>query len=87
MYILFNVTKDEANEIQKDKIPYCRVLGYTNNGKAYLKTIKKDITIYTNIKNGLHKSLDIEIRISKILDMVYNLNLFELEQKGPIAAE
>ncbi|MGM9969640.1 MAG: nucleotidyltransferase family protein, partial [Anaeroplasma sp.] len=84
IYVLTNVKKVDINQIQNIKIPYCRVLGYNQKGKEYLNTIKKEIIIYTNIKNNLHYSLDIELRISKLFDFIFNLDLFRLEQKGPI---
>ena len=87
MYILFNIKRADINDILKDRIPYVRVLGYSKNGKEYINKIKKDILIYTNIKEGLHKSLDIELRISRLLDYIYNLDLFTLEQKGPQTIE
>jgi len=84
MYILFNITKDVINKIYQDDINYIRVLGYTNIGKEYLNKMKKNINIYTNIKEGINDILDIEIKISKNLDNIYNTNIFNLEQKGPI---
>ncbi len=81
IYILFNVTKSDINSI--NDIDFVRVLGYSNNGKEYINTIKHDIKIYTNIKEGISKVLDIEIKISKILDIIFDTNLFMLEQKGP----
>lgn len=81
MYILFNIAKNEINKA--NNIDFIRVLGYSNMGKEYLNTIKKDVKIYTNIKNGLSNILDIELKVSKIIDMIYNTNLLYLEQKGP----
>ena len=71
------------DEIQKNGIDYIRVLGYTNKGREYLNTIKKNIKVYTNIKNGINLALDIELKASKILDIIYNLNLLNKEQSGP----
>ena len=87
VYILFNIKKIDINELLMDKIPYVRVLGYSKNGKDYINKIKKDVLIYTNIKEGLHKSLDIELRISRLLDYIYDLDLFTLEQRGPQTIE
>lgn len=81
--ILFNLNKDEITNLNDLPLDFVRVLGYSSNGKEYLSTIKKDKKIYTNIKEGINKILDIEIRISKILDVIYNTNLLTLEQKGP----
>ncbi|RIA64874.1 putative nucleotidyltransferase [Anaeroplasma bactoclasticum] len=82
MYILFNIKKDEMNQITSPE--FLRVLGYSNKGKEYLNHLKKDIPIYTNIKEGINPALDIEIRASKVLDSIFGLNLLKLEQKGPI---
>ena len=85
MYILFNIKKDEINQISSPN--YLRVLGYSNKGKEYLNQIKKDVPIYTNIKDGIHNALDMELKISKILDSIYHLDLLKSEQKGPITKE
>lgn len=81
-YILFNITKNEINSLSD--IDFIRVLGYSSIGKDYLNKLKKEIKIYTNIKNGINKALDIELRATSILDHIYNTNTFTLEQKGPI---
>lgn len=83
-YILFNIKKNDINEIYNNKIDFIRVLGYSDKGKKYLNEIKKDVNIYTNIKEGINKALDIELKISKILDSIYNLDLLKLEQGAPI---
>nr|MCR5350580.1 nucleotidyltransferase family protein [Acholeplasmatales bacterium] len=67
-----------------DDISFIRVLGFNNLGKDYLKSIKKNINIYTNIKEDINMILDIELKTSKLLDSIYNINLLKLEQKGPI---
>nr|MCR5786418.1 nucleotidyltransferase family protein [Acholeplasmatales bacterium] len=61
-----------------------RVLGFNKNGRKYLSTLKKDIDIYTSIKNGINKEFDLEIHTDKILDIVYKENLLSKEIKGPI---
>lgn len=81
MYILFNIKKDEMNKINEPN--YLRVLGYSKKGKEYLNAIKKDVSIYTNIKEGLNPVLDIELKVSKVLDSIYDLGLLNNEQKGP----
>ncbi|MBQ7641904.1 MAG: nucleotidyltransferase family protein [Acholeplasmatales bacterium] len=83
-YILFNIKKNDINEIYSNKIDFIRVLGYSDKGKKYLNEIKKDVNIYTNIKEGINKALDIELKISKILDSIYNLDLLKHEQGAPI---
>lgn len=84
LYILFNIKKNEVNSIYKNKIDFIRILGFNKNGQNYINQIKKEITIYTNIKEGINDIFDIEIKISKIIDSIYDTNLLKLEQKGPI---
>lgn len=84
LYVLFNINKDLINNIKSNEPNFIRVLGYTDNGLAYLKQIKKDVSIYTNIKNNINDILDITIKISKILDLIYNQDLLSLEQNKPI---
>lgn len=87
IYILMNITKTDTNEILNNDISFIRVLGFNDIGKDYLNKIKKDIKIYTNIKNTDHLALAIELKISKILDSIYDTNLLELEQRGPLRGE
>lgn len=84
LYILFNISKDMMNNIKLIEPNHIRVLGYTDNGLNHLKTIKKDVNIFTNIKNNQNEILDITIKISKILDLIYNENLLKLEQSKPM---
>ena len=77
---LFNLKNIDNNS----DIDYIRVLGFSSSGKAYINSIKKNINIYTNIKNNINETLDIEIKISKIIDTIYDTNLLKLEQTGPI---
>lgn len=81
VYILFNINKASANDALKESI--IRVLGFNNNGKLYLSKIKKELNYFTNIKEGLNQTLDIEFKASKIIDSIYNLDLQTKEQKGP----
>ena len=80
--LLVSMLLDLPNK--KYKMDFVRVLGFNQKGQDYLKKLKKDITIYTNIKEGLNPILDVELKISKILDVIYKENLILLEQKGPI---
>lgn len=83
-YILIDIKKKDINKIYSDKINFIRVLGYNEIGKNYLNQIKKDLNIYTNIKEGINLVLDYELKASIILDSIYNIDLFKKEQKGPI---
>ncbi len=79
-YILFNIKKDD---IPTD-LNFLRILGYSRMGQAHLGSIKKKASIFTNIKEGLHPILDIEIKISKIMDIIYSSSLMKKEQGKPI---
>lgn len=83
VYILCNITKTEMNTVLHTPADWIRVLGYTAKGREYLSKRKKDITLYTNIKEGMKPALDIELRISKLLDSIYDIRLFYQEQKAP----
>ncbi len=82
LYILFDIKKETIKNI--DSYNILRILGYSENGRKYLNIIKKDVDIKTNIKNSIHQVLDIELKITKLLDMIYNTNTLKLEQSKPI---
>lgn len=84
MSVLFNLKSTYIQHINSLSITHARVLGYNTLGKMYISEIKKHKNIYTNIKEGINEILDLEIKISKVLDTIYNLDLLKLEQKGPI---
>lgn len=67
VYILLNITNDDVNNF-KD---YIRILGFNENGKNYLKRIKKDINIpiISNYSNG-GELLKIDSKIYSILGMI-----------------
>ena len=83
-YVLLNIKKDEMNNILTNLPNFLRILGYSNLGKTYLNNLKKETKIYTNIKNNIHLSLDIELKVSSIIDSIYNTNLKSKEQTKPI---
>lgn len=84
IYLLFQITKQEIERIRLSTPNFIRVLGYTNVGKQYLNVLKKETKIYTNIKEGLNPILDIEIKVTKILDFIYQNALLKKEQSAPI---
>ena len=72
IHILCNFTKEEANQCNTSE--YIRILGFNQNGKNFLNSIKKEsklpiITSYSNIDS---KILDIEFRTSAIYFMIAN---------------
>ena len=79
-YILFHITKQDLQDVE---LSFLRILGYSSSGKGYLNQIKKEVPIFTNIKEGIHPILDIELKITKILDLVYSTSTLKLEQGKP----
>lgn len=80
IHILCNVKK---LELQNQSVPYIRILGMNDKGKAYLSSIKKDFTppIISKVKEGIHPYLDIELRASKIYSLVSDVDVFKEEFK------
>ena len=77
-YLLFNINKGDFI------YPYSKILGFNQKGKEYLNSIKKDIKIITNNKLNICQVLDYEIKIAKLLDIVYNKNILSEELTKPI---
>lgn len=77
-HILCNVHKEDVPSFA---IPYVRILGMTDQGRAHLSSIKKTIKVplYTKIKEGLHPYLDIELKVTKIYQMAAPKNLYKQE--------
>ena len=57
------------------------------NTGHYLSKLKKNVNIYTNIKENINTSLDIEIKVTKIIDSIFDKNILFLEQKGPVTID
>ncbi len=81
-FIISSLLEVNTNNILKDE-SYIRVLGFNQNGKDYLNKIKHKITIYTSIKEGINEAFDIEIKASKILDIIYKDDLLKKESLPP----
>lgn len=77
-------TKDEL--IKGFDIPYIRVLGMNLQGKKYLNTIKKDLSVplITKIKADKHPYLEHELRASKIYSLMCDRDIFKQEFKPVI---
>lgn len=86
-YALFRITKEDIKKIREKELSFLRILGTNEIGLSHLKEIKKEITIYTNIKEGLDPILDFEIKITKILDSIYHQDLLKKEQNLLIKKE
>ncbi len=78
MHALLHV---EKNDIVTFDPPYLRVLGMSGKGQKYLNEIKKDLDIplITKIKRERHRYLDLELRITKIYDLVAGASLYKRE--------
>ena len=79
-HILCNTKKELITTF---KIPYIRILGMNQQGKAYLNHIKHDISIpiISKVKEGLHPYLDMELRVSKIYGIASDIDSFKEEFK------
>ena len=81
LHILTSFTKEEAEKITVD---YIRLLGFSKRGKEYLNKIKKEINIpiITRYKKEISKALDIELRVTKVYDIITNNNEVIKEYKS-----
>ncbi|WP_091022088.1 nucleotidyltransferase [Bacillus sp. UNCCL81] len=64
-HILTNTSKKEiASILEKDRVPYIRLLGMSSMGKTYLNTKKKliDLPIYTTINQQNQKELSTDLK-------------------------
>ena len=73
-HIICSYTKEENKNI--NDINYIRILGFSNKGKKYLNSIKKEIKIpiITNINKNNIDLLKIELRVDKIYNILVNSN-------------
>ena len=74
IHILCGFTKDLASSFKT--VEYIRVLGFSNNGKKYLNSIKKDVNvpIITTFSKGNSKMLEYEKLTSDIYYSIKNDN-------------
>jgi predicted nucleotidyltransferase len=77
-HILCNVT---YLDVPSFDVPYLRILGMNDQGRAHLSAIKKTVNVpfFTKIKEGLHPYLDIELRVTKIYNMATSTDLYKQE--------
>ncbi|WP_099157977.1 nucleotidyltransferase [Virgibacillus ndiopensis] len=67
VHILTNTKKTDMDFVQRiSKVPYVRILGLTETGKAYLNQIKKDIEVpvITQLGRNMNSMLSIEEKAS-----------------------
>ena len=81
LHILVGFTKEEAS-IMKN-ISYIRLLGFSDKGRLYLNSIKKelDIPLISKIYRTKDKMLEKEIETTKIYALPYNNYLEEIENE------
>lgn len=81
LHILVGFTKEEAS-IMKN-ISYIRLLGFSDKGRLYLNSIKKelDIPLISKINRTKDKMLEKEIETTKIYALPYNNYLEEIENE------
>lgn len=88
LHILNGFTKEEASNFYH--IEYIRILGFNNNGRSYLNSIKKDVNvpIITSVNSIKSKMLDLEFRTtcvySSILEYNEAIKLIEKEYKNSL---
>lgn len=70
-HILVGFTKEDAKKFKN--IQYIRILGFSNKGKSYLNTIKKDVNLITNFKRN--DMLLLEKKVSDIYSIITNDNM------------
>ncbi|MGL4946970.1 MAG: nucleotidyltransferase [Cetobacterium sp.] len=87
IHILLNIKKEET-AVVKEKVPYIRVLGFTQNGQKYLKKLKeKDVVVLTALKNIQKILTEDELKLlekNEIASKIYSMiNSYE-DRKIPI---
>ncbi len=72
LHILCNFTKEKASTMKK--ISYIRILGFTEKGREYLNTIKKEVElpIISKITRNKDPMLEFELETTKIYDIKTN---------------
>ncbi|MBQ3021645.1 MAG: nucleotidyltransferase [Bacilli bacterium] len=84
IHILIGLTKEDKNKVSNNE--YIRLLGFTNNGKKYINTIKKDtnIPIVSNLKNINSIIKDYEIKEYNTYNLLSKENILEFELSNKI---
>lgn len=92
LYILCDYTKNDKENF--NKINYIRILGFSDKGKKYLNTIKKELELplISKFTREKDKMLEFEYKTSKIYSLGFNndeaLKIIENEYKSkPIRKE
>ena len=82
IHILVGLTKEDKNKLLKNE--YIRLLGFNEQGKKYINSIKKDINIpiVSNLKNINSLIKDYEIKAYNIYNLLTKENILDFEQKN-----
>lgn len=82
IHILVGLTKEDKNKLLKNE--YIRLLGFNEQGKKYINSIKKDINIpiVSNLKNINSLIKDYEIKAYNIYNLLSKENILDYEQKN-----
>lgn len=83
IHILLNLKKTDLTTFE---VPYIRVLGMNDTGRAHLSDIKKDLTIplLTKISKDIHPYLELDLRASKVYSLVSDIDVYKEEFKPVI---
>ncbi|GGA83798.1 nucleotidyltransferase [Ornithinibacillus halotolerans] len=91
VHILTNTNKTEISQhTSNSSVPYVRLLGMNNNGRAYLNQQKKqmEVPLLTKLSHNQHPMLTIEERAThayySILPIDNRYSLLNQEMKGPV---
>ena len=82
-YISYIITNTKENEIENIQTIYPRVTGFDQKGKEYLNSIKKEVKYFTRLVNGINKTYDKELLLSKIFTNIYKEDFIKIEQQLP----
>jgi len=79
--IIHLLCQTEKEKLVDFEMPYVRVLGLNDTGKAYLGIIKKTLSIplISKVKENIHDYLDIELKAAKIYSLVSDTDTFKAE--------
>lgn len=76
-HILLGIRKKDNIE----KLSYIKILGFSNRGQEYLKTIREDINMHTQVdKNSIEYKLELNAAI--LYDLLFNTNTYNFEIKN-----
>ena len=80
IHILIGLTKEDKNKLLKNE--YIRLLGFNEQGKKYINSIKKDtnIPIVSSLKNVNSPIKDYEIKAYNIYNLLSKENILDFEK-------